>query len=526
DLVKVDLDEEVTKIEWIYDLDNNPTGIVVDDTPAIRSSPRRIYSHTYPSFTFPASKTYQVKMLAYTGGTCVNTIIKTITVLAVPFADFELPSSCLIDGIADFKDKSTIAGPGGSLSYLWDFGDTSANAQKPNTSTDKDPVHIYTKAGDYTITLMVTSQTGCSTTLTKTLTVAGSIPKAAFTVIAPDKLCSDAKVVFEDRTTIAFGEITKIEWYYDYGNNPQQKFTDDSTARRKDPPKQYSHTYPVFFSPATKTVTVRMLAFSGNTCVDDELLTITLHAVPRVQFDSIPDICSDAGVIQVTQAKEIYGVLTGAGTYTGKGITSAGLFNQAIAGIGTHTLTYTFVADNGCTDFKTQTITVNEVPTATIVPNLFVLDGGKIKLPAVATGNNLTYKWTPSTYLDNDDILTPVTTPIEDITYTLTVTTDKGCTTSAEIFIKVLKFPEVPNSFTPNGDGVNDTWNVKYLESYPDATVDIFNRYGENLYHAVNYLSPWDGSKNGSELPVGTYYYIINPRNGRKIISGSVTVLR
>jgi gliding motility-associated-like protein len=526
DNVKVELDEEITKIEWIYDLVNFPNAIEIDDTPAMRASASRIYTHKYPAFTSPASKTYTVKMLAYTGGACVHTITKTITVLAVPLVDFELPSSCLINGIASFKDKSSIAGTNGPFTYLWDFGDKNASANKPNTSTEKDPKHNYSMAGDYIVKLIVTSQAGCSTTFSKTLTVAGSIPIAAFTVLTPDKLCSDAGVVFEDRTTIDFGEITKIEWYYDYGNNPSLKFTDDNTAKRSDPPKQYSYTYPVFFTPATKTVTVKMVAFSGTTCMDEELQTITLHAVPRVLFDSIPAICSDAKPIQLTQAKEIHGVLTGTGTYSGKGVTPTGLFNQAITGLGTHTLTYTFVADNGCTDFKTQTITVNEIPTATIIPKKFVLDGGMIKLPAAATGNNLTYKWTPALYLDKDDILNPETTPTDDITYTLTVTTDKGCTASTEIFIKVLKFPEVPNSFTPNGDGVNDTWNVKHLESYPNATVHIFNRYGEKLFQTVNYLTPWDGTKNGSDLPFGTYYYIINPQNGRKIISGSVTILR
>ena len=86
--------------------------------------------------------------------------------------------------------------------------------------------------------------------------------------------------------------------------------------------------------------------------------------------------------------------------------------------------------------------------------------------------------------------------------------------------------PQVPNTFTPNGDGVNDTWNVKYLVDYPGATVDIFNRYGVKLYQIVNYVSPWDGTKNGTELPVGTYYYVINPRNERKPIYGSVTIIR
>lgn len=526
DKVIVELDEEVTKIEWIYDFANNPSIKVTDDNPALRAEPTRIYTHKYPTFTSPASITYQVRMLAYTGGTCVNVITKSVTVLAVPLADFEMPPSCLINGTATFTNRSSIDGPGLTMSYSWDFGDSLSTALNPNTSTEVNPQHKYSKAGDYIVKLTVTSSSGCSTTLVKTLSVAGSVPNASFTVLSPDKLCSDAPVIFEDQSSISFGDITKIEWYYDYGNNPTLKFTDDNPAKRTDPPRQYSYSYPTFFSPATKTVIVRMLAFSGLTCVDEELVNVTLHAVPRVQFDSIPDICSDSGPVQLTQAKEIHGVLSGTGTYTGKGVSASGIFNQANAGVGTHTLTYTFVADNGCIDSKTQTVTVNPVPTAELGPDLFVLDGRTIKLPATVTGNIVSYKWSPSTYLDKDDILFPSATPTDDITYTLTVTTDKGCTASSNVFIKVLKMPQVPNTFTPNGDGVNDTWNVKYLEDYPGATVDIFNRYGEKLYQIVNYLSPWDGTKNGSGLPVGTYYYIINPKNERKLMYGSVTILR
>ena len=526
DKVIVELDEEVTKIEWIYDLVNNPTIKVIDDEPAVRGVQTRVYSHKYPTFTSPASRTYEVRMLAYTGGTCVNVITKSVTVLAVPSVDFELPPSCLVNGTAAFKDRSTIDGTNGPFKYSWDFGDQFASVQHPNTSTQKDPQHKYSQPGIYAITLIVTAETGCSTTLTKTLTVSGSVPNAAFTVLTPDKLCSDATVTFEDRTTIDFGEITKIEWYYDYGNNSNMKLTDDSPAKRSDPPKQYSTTYPVFFSPATKTIMVRMLAFSGPICVDEELVSVTLQAVPRVQFDVIADICSDSGPIQLTQGQEIHGVLTGIGTYSGNGVSASGIFNQSKAGVGTHTLTYTFVADNGCIDSKTETITVNPVPTAELGPDLFVLDGRTIKLPASVSGNIVSYKWSPSTYLDKDDILFPEATPTDDVTYTLTVTTDKGCTASSNVFIKVLKMPQVPNTFTPNGDGVNDTWNVKYLADYPGATVDIFNRYGVKLYQIVNYVSPWDGTKNGTELPVGTYYYVINPRNERKPIYGSVTIIR
>ena len=321
-------------------------------------------------------------------------------------------------------------------------------------------------------------------------------------------------------------EVTKIEWIYDLVNNPTVKVIDDEPAVRGVLTRVYSHKYPTFTSPASITYQVRMLAYTGGTCVNTITKSVTVLAVPKVQFDAMADICSDSGPIQLTQGKEIHGVLTGIGTYAGKGVNASGIFNQANAGLGTHTMTYTFVADNGCTDSKTQTITVNPAPTAELGPDLLVLDGRTIKLSATVSGNIVSYKWLPSTYLDKDDILFPEATPTDDVTYTLTVSTDKGCTASSNVFIKVLKMPQVPNTFTPNGDGVNDTWNVKYLADYPGATVDIFNRYGVKLYQIVNYVSPWDGTKNGTELPVGTYYYVINPRNERKPIYGSVTIIR
>ncbi|MFX8964974.1 gliding motility-associated C-terminal domain-containing protein, partial [Acinetobacter baumannii] len=91
---------------------------------------------------------------------------------------------------------------------------------------------------------------------------------------------------------------------------------------------------------------------------------------------------------------------------------------------------------------------------------------------------------------------------------------------------KVLKEPSIPNAFSPNGDGINDTWIIKYLESYPGATVDVFNRYGQSVFHSEGYSMNWDGTFKGQALPIGTYYYIVDPKNGRKKMQGSVTIIR
>ena len=101
-----------------------------------------------------------------------------------------------------------------------------------------------------------------------------------------------------------------------------------------------------------------------------------------------------------------------------------------------------------------------------------------------------------------------------------------GCSASDTIFVKVLKGPEVPNAFSPNGDGINDVWKIKYLEDYPGATIQVFNRFGQVVFFEVGYVKAWDGTYQGKPLPIGTYYYIINPKNGRQTISGAVTIIK
>jgi gliding motility-associated-like protein len=84
----------------------------------------------------------------------------------------------------------------------------------------------------------------------------------------------------------------------------------------------------------------------------------------------------------------------------------------------------------------------------------------------------------------------------------------------------------IPNTFTPNGDGVNDLWNIAALQGYPNCSLTIFTRYGSVIYKSTGYVKAWDGNFNGSALPVGTYYYILDIKNGKKPLSGAVTILR
>ncbi|MDF2431954.1 MAG: hypothetical protein JWP44_1585 [Mucilaginibacter sp.] len=84
----------------------------------------------------------------------------------------------------------------------------------------------------------------------------------------------------------------------------------------------------------------------------------------------------------------------------------------------------------------------------------------------------------------------------------------------------------IPNAITPNGDGINDQWNIAALLNYPKCTVRIYNRYGVLVYNSTGYSKAWDGTYNSAPLPAGIYYYVIDPKSDQKVFSGSVVIIR
>jgi gliding motility-associated-like protein len=329
-------------------------------------------------------------------------------------------------------------------------------------------------------------------------------------------------VTITDASTVDFGSIVKTEIYWDWTNDPTVKTNDDIPT----PGKLYTHTYPGFGSPATKTYTIRMVSYSGISCLNVLTKTITLLAIPSLRFDVLNEVCSDAPSFQITQAGITNG-LSGTGVYSGPGVSSSGFFNPKMATAGIQTIRYTFTAANNCSNYIEQTIAVNPTPVALAGPDKTVLEGGVVQLtPALNAGFPVTYTWTPPAGLNNPNAPDPLASPVDDITYTMKVTSDKGCTSSDQVFVKVLKKPQIPNIFSPNGDNIHDRWVINFLESYPGCTVEVFNRYGQRLYYTVGYTTPWDGTVNGKPVPVGTYYYIVDPKNGRPKQAGYVDIVR
>ena len=81
------------------------------------------------------------------------------------------------------------------------------------------------------------------------------------------------------------------------------------------------------------------------------------------------------------------------------------------------------------------------------------------------------------------------------------------------------------NTFTPNGDGINDTWVISGLENDASALIKVFNRFGTIVYQSKGYNVPWNGTSNGKKIPSGVYYYVISAKDGKQVLSGSLTII-
>jgi gliding motility-associated-like protein len=185
------------------------------------------------------------------------------------------------------------------------------------------------------------------------------------------------------------------------------------------------------------------------------------------------------------------------------------------------------INSHGCrSNTMIKQVTVYPYPTANAGPDRRLLEGGSLTIQASATGNNLQYLWTPSLYLNNATLLKPKCEPKFDILYTLTVTAPGGCSATDQMFVDVLKVPRIPNTFSPNNDGINDLWEIQYLDEYAENHTQVFTRAGQLVFESRGVYRPWNGTYKGKSLPMDTYYYIIEPGYGRDPVTGFVTIIK
>jgi gliding motility-associated-like protein len=198
----------------------------------------------------------------------------------------------------------------------------------------------------------------------------------------------------------------------------------------------------------------------------------------------------------------------------------------AVPNIGIITVTSTL---NGCIgNVSSYTITVQPKITADAGNDITIIPGINITLGGNPTGvAGSTYVWTPASEFVDNTYGNPVAKPQKSTMFTVVVTAG-GCSATDSVLVTIQPQFVPPGGITPNGDGVNDTWVIDFLDFYPSNTVEIYNRWGELVFQATKYDQKWDGMLKGKQLPVGTYYYIINLNDPTfpDAYTGPVTIMR
>ena len=260
---------------------------------------------------------------------------------------------------------------------------------------------------------------------------------------------------------------------------------------------------------------------SDKGCVSNDSTIASISARPVVNAGSDAEICEGTSV----QLNATGNNITSYQWSPASGVSNATIPNPVAVPKQT-TLYIITVANNQCRSSDSLIIVVNKNPKADAGPDKVIIDGQSIILNGAASGTNITYAWTPTDYMTASTTLTPSVMPPANKIYTLNVTSNKGCGTATDnVLVKVFKKLFIPNAFTPNNDGINDTWHIETLEAYPAADVKVYNRYGQLVFdnHGIN--KSWDGKFKGTQLPPGAYVYTIDLKNNSQIIKGVVFII-
>ena len=259
----------------------------------------------------------------------------------------------------------------------------------------------------------------------------------------------------------------------------------------------------------------------GCTGASAPVSLVQLPPVP-IMFDSIPGVCGPN-----VPAYSLRAVPPG-GEFTGPGVAGT-LFNPEQAGIGNHSVSYGVRAAPECAATVVKRIAVvAPIPTIDLPNTMTTYRGNSFTLSPVYTGDPNHFQWTSALFLDNPGVASPLVIDIgNDITYTLLVSNSTGCEARDTIQITVFAQVWTPEAFSPNGDGMNDVWDLPGIEAFPDAIITIFNRWGEIVFSSEKgYPNPFDGTLNGTSLPMGVYAYTLRTVPEKPVLRGSLMLVR
>lgn len=443
-----------------------------------------------PSHFYNGYGSFTAKLYVYGYGGCVDSIMSPINVYN-PYTTTGMTYSPLTACNSLLVSFGVTVTP--STKFSISYGDGAFD-----TSGSKTLQHFYGSPGFYAPAVFLTDNQGCQTTVggPNTIRVIGSEP-----------FFSEDKKAFCDTGTVNFTNFT-------IGNDPVVTriwdFGDGTTSPAKDP----SHTYTI---PGTFIVSQSVTTQTG--CSQTISDTIRVYGTPH------PVIASDT-VVCIDKLLALLGQLEVADTAItwnwdlGNGNTSTNQ-NATVSypKDGNYTVKLTATNKLGCKDDTTKTIFVPPTPVISIAADPTIIVGTGITIPVTYSPNIATYLWTPSKALSCTDCPNPFANPKQTAKYNIKVTDIYGCEASRDVTVIVVcngKNYFIPNTFSPNGDGVNDIFAPRGVGIARINRMQIFNRWGQIVFEKRNFVANdrssaggWDGTFNGKPAPADVYVYTI-----------------
>lgn len=451
----------------------------------------------------PASNTNYT--VTGTANGCTNTATVAVNVNPKPVASFTVNSSICSGDNATITSSSTI--PAGSIvTWNWDLG----NGTTPSYTNGNAFNVSYTGNSNYTIKLVTISDKGCTSATASQNIAVHPLPVVDFN--PPAGICMPGgSASFTNTTTVADNSDLTYLW----------NFGDLSTSADANPTHVYA---------TANNYTVRLTATSSFGCANQVDKSLSdFYEKPVAYFTVTPDeICQGADISFNEQSTAPNSTIQSwKWNFDDNSSSVSEIPSKRFSTPGVYDVQLEVTNAVGCkSDPYTHQVTVHLQPVIDAGQSFVVSQGSTVKFTATANSPGLTFSWTPPFGLSDAASLNPTLVANSDQTYTLKAIGEFGCTATDVLTVKILKPVEIPNVITPNGDNIHDKWMIPNLADYPNCTVEIFNRYGQQVFYSVGYNKPWDGTMKGKDLPVGTYYYVIELKNGFKAITGSVTIVR
>lgn len=277
---------------------------------------------------------------------------------------------------------------------------------------------------------------------------------------------------------------------------------------------------PVFTPNVTTTYT---LTAGLGTCTKTYSYVVTVKSLPELFLQTDTTICKGTSFIVNAQGSNaIYN------WFPSTGVSDPSTLQPILSPDSDITYTLTATGANNCSATKAFKVSVVPAAQAYAGDDVTIAQGESVQLNG--TGSVGGYLWTPATGLNNANILSPIATPLETTTYSLTITSPEGCTATDAVMVTVIPDCIKPmHAITPNADGINDKWLVTNSGCTIIASVHVYNRYGHLVYENKEYRNDWQGTFRGKALPDATYYFIVeySSASGRTtIIKGDLTIIR